>query len=132
MRFGIDRRGMIRTRDGAISATDAFMRVDTYQTKFVFMHGTRRAHVHAFGIGAVIARKRHMVAKRCGFRSAIGGKLARSALVIDYAAVSAAPRKIIEIDARHLARAATRASRIVEEKPVQDCRTPLRQKTSFQ
>lgn len=117
---------MIRTRDGAISATDAFMRVDTHQTKFVFMHGTRRAHVHAFGVGAVIARKRHVVAKRCGFRSAIGGKLARAALVIDYAAVSATHRKIIEIDARHLARAATRASRIVEEKPVQDCRTPLR------
>lgn len=117
---------MIRTRDGAISATDAFMRVDTYQAEFVFMHGARRAHVHAFGIGAVIARKRHMVAKCCGFRSAIGGKLARSALVIDYAAVSATHRKIIEIDARHLARAATRASRIVEEKPVQDCRTPLR------
>lgn len=123
---------MIRTRDSAIAATDAFMRVDTYQAEFVFMHGTRRAHVHAFGIGAVIACKRHMVAKRCGFRSAIGGKLARSALVIDYTAVSATHRKIIEIDARHLARAATRASRIVEEKPVQDCRTPLRQKTSFQ
>lgn len=117
---------MIRTRDGAISATDAFMRVNAHQTKFVFMHGARRAHVHAFGIGAVIARKRHMVAKRCGFRSAIGGKLARAALVIDHAAVSATHRKIIEIDARHLARAATRASRIVEEKPVQDCRTPLR------
>lgn len=117
---------MIRTRDGAIAAPDAFVRVNAHQTKFVFMHGTRRAHVHAFGIGAVIARKRHMVAKRCGFRSAIGGKLARSALVIDYTAVSATHRKIIEIDARHLARAATRASRIVEEKPVQDCRTPLR------
>ncbi len=77
MRFGIDGRGMIRTRDGAIAAPDAFVRVNAHQTKFVFMHGTRRAHVHAFGIGAVIARKRHMVAKRCGFRSAIGGKLAR-------------------------------------------------------
>lgn len=117
---------MIRTRDGAIAASDAFVRVNAHQTKLVFMHGTRRAHVHAFGIGAVIACERYVVAKRCGFRSAIGGKLARAALVIDHAAVSAAHRKIIEIDARHLARAATRASRIVKEKPVQDCRTPLR------
>lgn len=132
MRFGIDGRGMIRTRDGAIAAPDAFMRADTYQAEFVFMHGTRGAHVNAFGVGAMVARKRHMVAKRCGFRSAIGGKLARSALVIDYTAVSATHRKIIEIDARHFARAAPRTSRIVEEKPVQDCRTPLRQKTSFQ
>lgn len=123
---------MIRTRDSAVSAADTFMRVDTYQAEFVFMHGTRGTHVNAFGVGAMVARKRHMVAKRCGFRSAIGGKLARAALVIDYAAVSATHRKIIEIDARHLARAATRASRIVEEKPVQDCRTPLRQKTAFQ
>lgn len=123
---------MIRTRDGAIAATDAFMRVDTYQTEFVFMHGARGTHVNAFRVGAMVARKRHMVAKRCGFRSDIGGKLARAALVIDYTAVSATHRKIIEIDARHLARAATRTSRIVEEKPVQDCRTPLRYKTAFQ
>ena len=92
MRFGIDGRGMIRTRDGAIAAPDAFVRVNAHQTKFVFMHGTRRAHVHAFGIGAVIACERYVVAKRCGFRSAIGGKLARAALVIDYTAVSTTHR----------------------------------------
>ena len=124
MRFGVDGRGMVRTRDGAISAADAFMRVDAYQAELVFMHGARGAHVHAFGIGAMVARKRYMVAKRRGFSGTVNGEFARAAFVIDYAAVSAAHRKIIEIDARHLARAATRASRIVEEKPVQDCRAP--------
>ena len=108
--LGIDGRRMIRTRDGAIPAADAFVRVDAHQLQIVFMHGARRAHVHTFRIRAMVARKRYVVAKRRSFSSAVGGKLARATFVVNHATIFAACGKAIEVDARHLASAATRAT----------------------
>ncbi len=101
---------MVRARDGAVSAADAFVRVDAYQAQFVFMHGTRRAHVHAFRVCAVVARQRYVIAKRRGFRGTVEGELTRAAFVVDYAAIFSASREVVEIDARHLAGAAARAA----------------------
>lgn len=109
-RLRVDGRRMVWACDGAITAADAFVSVDTYQTKLVFMHGTRWAHVHAFRVRTVVARKRYVVAIRRGFHGSVSGKLTRTAFVVDNAAIFATCDKIIEIDARHFASATTRAT----------------------
>lgn len=124
-RFRINGRRMIGACDGAIPTADAFVRVDAHKTEFVFMHGPRRAHMHAFGILAMVACERYVIAKRRGFRSSISGELARTAFIVDHAAIFAARGEVIEIDARHLTGATTCTACIVEEEPIHALSHPL-------
>lgn len=78
---------MVGARHGAVTATDALLRIDADEIELVFMHGPRRAHMNAFGPLAMIARQGDMICVRIRMNEPTRICFARPALVIDHAPI---------------------------------------------